>query len=378
MHTPSSYMYSDLRSFGGITNKEAASELLTDQTPCGNGAPRDRINERTFLSRQIVHATPSQVHPEYYGDFHQSAQTITSKIASNLAMPCAYHEVIKHYGGQAAKEMGALLRHYSLDGNLYANAIRRINASPMPESSDKAVLLVMMFLITGCLADPEIAAKTTRSFMAKKLSFTFSTLQPELAHPDHVTKCSDKPTKLGLIRIDNDVACSPIYPLSTSKEGTIIGLLATGTQNINDVDIDVSRKHLRIFENESTWYAQGLGSTNGTTLISGDDKSITVIESQGSANKQYPPRQNRPWRHALPRQNNEISRSENRWLKTTENVSPLSCCATFAAHQIAVLFNRTVRMKGQFWNQLTHASGSIAKLSNEHLFSLWTPLRPLL
>lgn len=106
MHTPSSYMYSDLRSFGGITNKEAASELLTDRTLCGNGAPRDRINERTFLSRQIVHATPSQVHPEFFADFHQSAQTITSKIVSNLAKPCAYHEVIEHYGGVAAKEMG--------------------------------------------------------------------------------------------------------------------------------------------------------------------------------------------------------------------------------------------------------------------------------
>ena len=117
MHTPSSYMYSDLRSFGGITNKDAASELLTDRTVCGNGAPRDRINERTFLSRQIVHATPSQVHPDFFGDFHQSAQTITSKIVSNLANPCAYHEVIEHYGGVAAKEMGALLRHYSLDGN---------------------------------------------------------------------------------------------------------------------------------------------------------------------------------------------------------------------------------------------------------------------
>lgn len=106
MHTPSSYMYSDLRSFGGITNKEAASELLTGRTLCGNGAPRDRINERTFLSRQIVHAAPSQVHPEFFGDFHQSAQTITSKIVSNLAKPCAYHEVIEHYGGVAAKEMG--------------------------------------------------------------------------------------------------------------------------------------------------------------------------------------------------------------------------------------------------------------------------------
>ena len=49
MHTPSSYMYSDLRSFGGITNKEAASVLLTGQTLCGNDAPRDRINERTFF-----------------------------------------------------------------------------------------------------------------------------------------------------------------------------------------------------------------------------------------------------------------------------------------------------------------------------------------
>ena len=185
--------------------------------------------------------------------------------------------------------MGALLRHYSLDGNLYANAIRRINASPMPETSDKAVLLVMMFLTTGCLADPEIAARTTHSFMEKKLSFTFSTLQPTLAQPKHTTKSADRPIKLGLIRIDNEVACSPIYPLSTSEEGTTIGLLATGSNNINDVDIDVSRKHLRIFEDGNAWYAQGLGSTNGTTLISGADKSITEIEPQGSANKKNPP-----------------------------------------------------------------------------------------
>lgn len=185
--------------------------------------------------------------------------------------------------------MGALLRHYSLDGNLYANVIRRINASPMSETSDKAVLLVMMFLTTGCLADPEIAARTTHSFMEKKLSFTFSTLQPTLAQPKHTTKSADSPIKLGLIRIDNEVACSPIYPLSTSEEGTTIGLLATGSNSINDVDIDVSKKHLRIFEDGSAWYAQGLGSTNGTTLISGADKSITEIEPQGSANKKYPP-----------------------------------------------------------------------------------------
>lgn len=73
--TPSSYMFADLRMFGGITNKEAAKELLTDKANYGGAAPRDRINERTFLSRKIVHAAPSQVHPEFFADFSQSAQT---------------------------------------------------------------------------------------------------------------------------------------------------------------------------------------------------------------------------------------------------------------------------------------------------------------
>ena len=269
--------------------KKLQASSLSVELCAATVRPVIELMKEPFYQGRSSHATPSQVHPEFFGDFHQSAQTITSKIVSNLAKPCAYHEVIEHYGGVAAKEMGALLRHYSLDGNLYANAIRRINASPMSETSDKAVLLVMMFLTTGCLADPEIAARTTHSFMEKKLSFTFSTLQPTLAQPKQTTKSADSPIKLGLIRIDNEVACSPIYPLSTSEEGTTIGLLATGSNSINDVDIDVSRKHLRIFEDGSAWYAQGLGSTNGTTLISGADKSITEIEPQGSANKKYPP-----------------------------------------------------------------------------------------
>lgn len=94
--TPSSYMFADLRMFGGITNKEAAKELLTDKANYGGAAPRDRINERTFLSRQIVHAAPSQVHPEFFADFSQSTQTLTGKIVSNLATATAHEEVAAH------------------------------------------------------------------------------------------------------------------------------------------------------------------------------------------------------------------------------------------------------------------------------------------
>lgn len=167
--TPSSYMFADLRMFGGITNKEAAKELLTDKANYGGAAPRDRINERTFLSRQIVHAAPSQVHPEFFADFSQSAQTLTGKIVSNLATATAHEEVAAHYGGEAAEAMAALLAQYSLDGNLYHNAVRRINAAPFSQQADKAVLLLLLFLVCGCLADPDTAVKSTRSFRSRSL-----------------------------------------------------------------------------------------------------------------------------------------------------------------------------------------------------------------
>ena len=40
----------------------------------------------------------------------------------------------------------------------------------------------------------------------------------------------------------------------------------------------VSRRHLRIWSESGTWFAQGLGSTNGTTLTSGETGAKTVVE----------------------------------------------------------------------------------------------------
>lgn len=276
--TPSSYMFADLRTFGGITNKEAARELLSGETNYGGSAPRDRINERTFLSRQIVHAAPERIHPEFFADFIQSAQTITGKIVSNLGTPSAHEDAAAHYGGIAAETMANLLTQHSLDGNLYRNAVRRINAAPFSAQADKAVLLVTLFLVSGCLANPNAAVKTTRKLMEQKLAYTFSTLQPKIGAEQPRREQAAKPELLGLIRIDNGIARSSVYPLSPSPEGTTIGLLATGPNGINDVDIDVSRNHLKIFKHGNAWFAQGLGSTNGTTLVSGADKSITPIE----------------------------------------------------------------------------------------------------
>lgn len=58
--TPRSVMFDDLRKFGGITNRDTAWMLLRSTPMAGGKAPRDRVDERTFLSREVVHA-PSSV-----------------------------------------------------------------------------------------------------------------------------------------------------------------------------------------------------------------------------------------------------------------------------------------------------------------------------
>lgn len=273
-------MFSDLRKFGRLTNRDAAQELLSATVTYGGKAPRMRITDRTFLSRQIVHALPGQTHPELFADFFQSSQTLTSRIIANRPNPVtAREEVRDHYCGEAALGMQQVLRDFDLDDTLYANAISRIAAAKFRTESDRTVLYVMLFLATGCLADPQRAVSIVERFVEYKLAMDIGTVEMDVG-----AEYKDRPGSerdevvLGLLRISGDTARPPIHPLATTDEGTLVGSLADGESVINDVDVDVSRRHLRIWRDGARWYAQGLGSTNGTMLIPGDGTDPVVIE----------------------------------------------------------------------------------------------------
>ena len=74
----------------------------------------------------------------------------------------------------------------------------------------------------------------------------------------------------------NLVAGGP-YIVESSETGTVIGALALESGAITDVGPDVSAKHLRIYVENSTWYAQDIGSTNGTCLIRADSNETLDI-----------------------------------------------------------------------------------------------------
>ncbi len=284
--TPSSILYQDLKSFGGISNKEAARILLSGRISVGGRAPRDRVDERTFLSREVVHAQPGQVNPGIFADLAGASQTLLGRMLANGAGP-GRDGILAHYLGPAAAQMQGALAQFGLDSLLYGNEAQRLGRVRLRNESDRSTLALMLFVAAGCLADPAAAVATVEKFAQRFLAMDIGTVETSMG--TQVMPDESGPLALGLLRIVNGAARPPIYPLSPA--GSTIGSLASGPNAITDVDVDVSRQHLRIWRDGSRWVCQGLGSTNGTMLISGADKSAQVVEPprSGRSKGTYPP-----------------------------------------------------------------------------------------
>lgn len=280
--TPSSVMYQDLKAFGGISNKEAARVLLSGRVGAGGRAPRERVGERTFLSREVVHVLPGQVNRALYADLAGASQTLLGRVTTATGRPAA----LEHYLGPAAIAMQGALAQYGLDALVYGNEVRRIASVRLRREDDRVLLAFMLFVGAGCLADPAAAVGVVERFAQRTLVLDIGTVESASAPS---AGAPDTAVSLGLLRLVDGVARPPIYPLDPS--GSVVGSLASGPGAVTDVDVDVSRRHLRVWRDGNRWLCQGLGSTNGTVLVSGQDKGARIVEPPraGRHGTGYPP-----------------------------------------------------------------------------------------
>lgn len=278
-------MYNDLRAFG-ISNKEAASTLLSARVSAGGMAPRDRVQSKTYLSREVVHARPGSVDPYLFADFHTSVLTLTARI---LRRAGSREAVVSHYAGDALPKMAATLELFGLQGQIVLNETARLSGAKLLREEDRPTLLVMLFCATGCLADPKAAVEVVEEYARHRLAQDLATFSIGLEEQSEGSSHGI----LGLIRIEDDVVTSQLMPLDPT--GTIVGALAAGPSSICDVGMDVSRRHLRIWREDGRWLCEGLGSTNGTTIEGGGEgRPITCVEPARTARRpglSYPPQE---------------------------------------------------------------------------------------
>lgn len=282
--TPSSVLYDDLHRFGGMSNIDAARILLSSRVTAGGQSPRDKAESRTYLSRNVVHVSPENVDPSSFAEFEGSTLTVSSRILAKQGHD--RQAIVQHYATEAAQRMAKALAGYALDARVYLNEVTRLAHARLRSEKDRSSLLVMLFCITGCLADPERATGYVEDYARHKLVEDIATSTSD------IDESSPETSSLGLIRVEGTALVPPIHPLE--PQGTNVGSLASGAGAIRDVKADVSREHLRVWFDGDRWLCQGLHSTNGTRLTSGVTGETLVVEpprTQRNESVDWPPQE---------------------------------------------------------------------------------------
>lgn len=279
---PRLVMFDAFKEFGSLSYKELAGIILSDRLVCDGRSPRSRVEDKTWVSRYIVHAPLGAVPETYFADFGTSARMLAVRLKSRNGAHRTNDEIVDFFCGSVSSDMKHALGADSSDGVIYLNVLRRIVGMAASNKPDAVDLILLHFLVTGSTGDARRAADYTLEFAQNALNVSFRTRMPTAV--DTMEQPEKGEAYLCLFRIkDGKLKGSPYY-LNPGEEGTEIGSLATKRYAINDVEETVSGRHLLIRrEEDGAWYAMGLESRNGTVLVSGADRSETVIEPPRSA-----------------------------------------------------------------------------------------------
>lgn len=278
--TPSSVMYSTLKQLK-VNNREAAKLLLSDTQMHGGGYIKDRIEEKTFLFR-LTHSNPGDYPESYFVNLANAAQTLCSRILRNDSEVSSARELAEYISGGPLEEMRAACKEANLDGSLLSNLVKSIQSHPGLDDGDKASATMLAYIATGCIGSPVRAKELVDGFLSSIASRGFRT---EVAdESSYVENTSNDDVKMALVRVvDGALDLNNMHVLSEGENGTVIGSMSTEADSINDVGPLVSKRHLRVFKDaDGLWWVQGLGSTNGTTLIDGANKREIVVEAPKS------------------------------------------------------------------------------------------------
>ena len=287
-NTPSFVMYAVLKRLG-VSNRDAAEMLLNTQLTFDGHPLKDRIVESSQLSRRIVNTSPGELPRGLFGSFQTTCPCLAQAIIEKRAVARfrgnevkATKEAIDELSGRAADEMMDALAAFGIDGSIYRNMIVFIDRADLAGERERMVLHLMMLVVTGCLGNPKTASIMATDYAIEVLGADFQTAQTVICAIAQPVEIETEEPLLGLVRVVDGRIKAGTTMHVLNPDGTEIGLMPKARHTISDVGEDVSRRHARIWREDSRWFIEGLGSTNGTTVVAGATGEETVVEPSRS------------------------------------------------------------------------------------------------
>ena len=282
--TPCGALFETMKRYGGISHKDLARLVLSGRPLADGKSPLSRCDDRTWVSRFIVHAPVGSLQDRYFCDWGVAALRVMARLRSRDGKGLSAEETLSLVTDQGGALMEQALRECHQDLALYRNVLERLARGAGYSVEERAELAMVLFVAAGCSANVKRACAYVLDYVKTvhggRLETVPAAVMDQGEQPGAVSADPrEQAQALGLLRMVGGLVSGGLHWVQPLSDGVEIGALALGPDDINDVEPDVSGHHLRIWCNEAgRWCVQGLGSSNGTVLISGEDGSETVVE----------------------------------------------------------------------------------------------------
>ncbi len=285
--TPCGVLFSLLKTHGGISHRELA-DLMLSERPLPNGrTPRDLARDRSWLSRNVVHAPVGTLQQRYFCDYGSAAARVMSRLRSKRGRAMSAEDIVAVLMGEPGRAMDVALERCHEDAKLYRNALGRLAGGEGLTPGERAESALVLFVTTGCTADVRSSVAYAMDYVRTTLGRRAGTPTVGTVAPADERACASRPglkTRLGLIRVEGGYVAGDPHWLSDSPEGVMIGSLAMGEKDITDVGPGVSGRHAIVRRDErGVWLVEDLGSKNGTALVSGATHESARLEAGSPA-----------------------------------------------------------------------------------------------
>lgn len=290
--TPCTVLFGVMKRCGKISYKELAGLILSGKPLSDGRSPVSRVNDRTWVSRFIVHAPAGSLQDAYFCDFGISSLRVVSRLKSKEGRGLTSKQVLELVCGPQGAAMQDALVACHQNVTLYNNVLERLKDGSHFSIDERAEVSMVLFIAAGCTANVQRAVSYALDFLqsvqGRHLATPVSAYPLDAAREAGGSTAGAQPPCLQLIRVEQGcVVGEPCWVYPTS-EGVEVGALALSSGAITNVGKGVSAHHARIWCSEQgEWFIEGLGSRNGTVVISGSTRERIVVEPPCNAREGF-------------------------------------------------------------------------------------------
>lgn len=283
--TPCAVLFDTMKRQGHVSYKNTAALILSGRPLSDGRSPASRVEDRTWVSRFVVHAPVGSLQDDYFGDFVVSALRLISRLKARNGRDMTSERILELVTDADNCAMDRALEACGQPSTLYRNALDRLAIDDSLTAEERAEVAMVLFVTAACTGN-------VRRAVARALDFSQSAHGAAFVTPATVpeapagSRSQTAPARLGLLAVEDGYVHGAPYWLSPTIAGTQLGSLALTAGAVTDVAADVSAEHARIWlDAEGVWLIEGLDSRNGTVLVDGVTGEETVVELPRDARK---------------------------------------------------------------------------------------------